>query len=156
METPAAVANFFLHKSFDTGIPINPIKLFKLVYLAHGWHLAINDEPLISEAVQAWRYGPAIASLYEAFEHIGNEAITSLVTENKGGSDLQIPIVNDPDTILLLNKVWEVYKGYNSLQLSTLTHTKNTPWEIIRKQKQLLIPNNLIQQYYINMYNASA
>ena len=34
------------------------MRLLKLAYMAHGWALAIIDEPLVNDYVQAWRYGP--------------------------------------------------------------------------------------------------
>ncbi len=46
-----AVANFFVEKSISTGIELTPMKVIKMVYIAHGWHLAIKNSPLIAEAV---------------------------------------------------------------------------------------------------------
>jgi len=44
------------------------MKLQKLVYYAHGWHLALNNEPLIDEQVECWQYGPVISSLFHEFK----------------------------------------------------------------------------------------
>ena len=64
----AAVANEFLHLAHRDDRPITPLKMQKLVYFAHGWHLAITGAPLISEPIQAWQYGPVISSLYQIFK----------------------------------------------------------------------------------------
>jgi uncharacterized phage-associated protein len=154
METPLAVANYFLHKSFDSGSPLTPIKLEKLAYLAHAWHLAVKGEPLLSEAVQAWKYGPVIASLYHTFLEFGIYPITRLAHKTDTGSKSNFPTVHSQDTIEVLDKVWEFYKPYSDSQLSSLTHKKNSPWEICWRNKEPFIPNHLIQEHYINKLNA--
>ena len=40
-----AIANFFIDRYGRHGI--TPLKLQKLIYVAHGWHLALLDKPLV-------------------------------------------------------------------------------------------------------------
>src|SRR5438093_6238406 len=114
--SPFAIANYFIEKSAETGVPLSPMKLIKLVYLAHGWHLALTGKPLITEPIEAWKYGPVIASLYHVFKRYGNGnlPITAKV------STAVLP--DDPDLKKLLDKVWDSYGKYSAVQLSTLTH----------------------------------
>jgi uncharacterized phage-associated protein len=73
-----AVANHFLDLAQDSRGTLSPMKIQKLVYFSHGWHLSINNgRALIDEAVQAWTYGPVIPSLYHEFKKYGNGPITS-------------------------------------------------------------------------------
>ncbi|MCC7437458.1 MAG: DUF4065 domain-containing protein [Armatimonadetes bacterium] len=58
------VGNSFLDIALKDGTALTPMKLLKLVYIAHGWHLGIMGKPLISDEVQAWKYGPVIPKLY--------------------------------------------------------------------------------------------
>ncbi len=76
MENAVAIANYFVRKSLDSGIPVTPMKLVKLVYVAHGWYLGLTGEPLIAEGVQAWKYGPVVPSVYDKFKMYGGSAIT--------------------------------------------------------------------------------
>ena len=58
MYQPLTISNYFIQKLHETGSPVTAMKLIKLVYIAHGWHLALeNGKSLISEAVMAWKYG---------------------------------------------------------------------------------------------------
>src|SRR5208282_4587731 len=66
-----AVANWFIENLSR----VDPLKLQKLVYFAHGWHLALRDQPLIDELVEAWDYGPVVPSLYHQFKRYGNQSI---------------------------------------------------------------------------------
>ena len=58
------------------------MQVIKLVYIAHGWHLAIYDVPLVDDYVQAWQYGPVIPPLYYAFKRFGSGPITTIPTED--------------------------------------------------------------------------
>ena len=69
MYSAIAVANCFLDIADAQSRPITPLKIQKLVYIAHGWHLAIYEEPLIVELVEAWKWGPVIPLLYHEFKN---------------------------------------------------------------------------------------
>jgi uncharacterized phage-associated protein len=151
METgysPFKVARFFIEKAAQTGQKLTPMKLIKLVYIAHGWHLALRKSPLISEKVQAWKYGPVIESLYHGFKHLGNSNIEK-------GEAICLPQNDmDSETNALLEKVWAKYGGLAGTHLSALTHLGNTPWDIVwnqqggKEQKCAEIPDTLIQEFY--------
>lgn len=154
MESPLAIANYFIQKSFDTGEgDVTTMKAIKLVYISHGWHLGIFGTPLINEAVQAWKYGPVVESVYKEFRGYGSDTITKLSdTINEQGLTVN-PKVKE-ETIPFLNKIWDVYKNYNGLQLSTLTHQSGTPWDIVWNNKDgksktaAIISNEIIENHY--------
>jgi uncharacterized phage-associated protein len=162
METPKAISNFFLEKSFETGIPLTPMKVLKLVYLAHGWHMGYYENPLINEAVQAWRYGPVVASVYHDFKQYGDSNIDKLATQLEIETDgdwlfkTLTPMVQQSNEkqINILNAVWDAYKDWSGLQLSTLTHEEGSPWDLVwntrggKDEKAAIIPNDLIRDYY--------
>lgn len=52
--SPRAVANYFIEKSIESGNSVSPLQLIKLVYIAHGWTLALYKRPLINETVEVW------------------------------------------------------------------------------------------------------
>lgn len=70
-----AVANYLLDLADASGDPVSPMKLQKLLYYAHGWHLAVTDRPLLNEFVEAWRWGPVIPSIYHEFKEFGDAPI---------------------------------------------------------------------------------
>ena len=45
----------------EVGDIISNLKLQKLLYYVQGFHLAIENEPLFMEDIQAWQYGPVSA-----------------------------------------------------------------------------------------------
>ena len=105
--------------------------LLKLVYFAHGWYLALKNEPLLNERIQAWRYGPVVPSLYHEFKDFGNEPITRLAKNwqlRDGKICMVTPELTDEEAKKLVRRVWDVYKGLTAVQLSNLTHVADSPW----------------------------
>jgi uncharacterized phage-associated protein len=56
---------------------MTPLKIQKLVYFLHGWHLAVRADPAIGESFEAWPYGPVLSSLYQQFKGFGRSPITT-------------------------------------------------------------------------------
>jgi len=147
--SPAAIANYFLSKASQEGRTLTPMQLIKLVYIAHGWHLGYFDRPLISERVQAWKFGPVIDSLYHCLKQYGNGAITSFIPIPLQSSTM----ISDANSIALLDHVWRSYSSYNGMQLSTMTHQPNTPWSRVweasgRFNRSEEIPEEEIKAHY--------
>ena len=162
-----AVANYFLDVAERQGGTLNPMKIQKLVYIAHGWHLAIRERPLIQESVEAWEYGPIIADLYHEFKKFGNMPITERAIEIKSGRtgggpfsinfSIEEPTIDDDSddpeyTRRFLDRVWEVYGGFTAVQLSNMTHELGTPWhetkQLHRNKRSVSIPDETIAAYY--------
>src|SRR5258708_4614205 len=131
MPFPAkAVANEFLKLAKQDGKTLTPMQLIKLVYFAHGWHLALTGKPLLDERVEAWKYGPVVPSLYHEFKRYGNEEITDFARKdeviNKDGkltigySPIKLEGEGAEYASQLVKKIWEVYGKYSAVQLSNL------------------------------------
>jgi uncharacterized phage-associated protein len=163
-----AIANFFLGLAEPENVALTPMKLQKLVYYAHGWHLGLTGLPLLNEAIQAWNFGPVIMSLYKEFADFGADPITrkAMEMERAPGTsllddlNLHEPSIDDYESENtefvknLLKRVWRVYGGFTSVQLSNLTHAPGTPWDQINKKyngnipKYATIPDELIRQHF--------
>ena len=129
-----AVANHFLKKYGETGI--TPLKIQKLVYIAHGWHLAVRGTPLVNdERAEAWEYGPVYASLYHEFKHRGRLPILDLATDFDENMKKFTPKIDhrDEDARKLLDRVWKVYGHMSGTQLSALCHQPGSPWDEARQ-----------------------
>jgi uncharacterized phage-associated protein len=130
MRYPAvSIANYFIDKANVEDNPLDHLRLQKLVYNAHGWHLAEKGTPLIEEPVEAWKYGPVIRSLFKEFKKYGN----GFITENAGTvsrAGVSVPNVQygDEETRELLDRVWKLYEPFSGVELSRLTHAPGTPW----------------------------
>ena len=150
MYNPISIANYFLSK-YGVDYDITPMKLVKLVYIAHGWHLGITDNALIDENPEAWKYGPVIPRIYHEFKKFGKSPIRI----NKSSKDTanQLPLPEDKKEFL--DKIWAVYGKFTAIQLSEKTHQPGSPWYLVwhfskseERFGDLQIPDNLIRDYY--------
>jgi len=148
-----AVANYFLDLAESDGKILNPMKIQKLIYFAHGWHLAVSDSPLIAEKIMAWKYGPVIPVLYQAFKKYGSGPI-----ETHAGGPLEPDITDYSDETsawvahVVMKGVWETFGDLGAIQLSAITHEQGSPWykTMMANPNRLnsQIPNGLIADYF--------
>lgn len=129
---------------------LTPMQLMKLVYIAHGFSLALRDKELFHNQIEAWQYGPVIPDLYHATKSYGRNPIPLAGI----GPSTQSPL-NDND-MGLLQAVYNRYGHLNGIQLSYLTHQTGTPWEQVYKPnaQRIKIDNNRIRQHYKELSNA--
>lgn len=132
----------------DKIMDLTPMKLLKLVYIAHGWHLGLLNEPLLKQNAQAWQYGPVVPSVYHEFKSHGRNAIPFTVARS-------LPEASPIDRQrLILEYVWQGYRNFTGGQLSEMTHREGTPWWKTwhefggRERKGVPIDNMLIRDHY--------
>lgn len=153
MYTATAIANFFIEKGIQERKPVDQMKVQKLVYFAHGWHLVIAGEPLLNEAIEAWRFGPVIPSLYHSLKYSGNQTITKRIETDT--FDRTVGNDSNNELGLFLNGIWNLYAPFTGIQLSNMTHEEETPWAKIAKVFGHQIPaNKVIDDQLIRTYFA--
>lgn len=117
-----AIANEFLKLN---GGSMNQMKLQKLVYMAHGWNLAINGEPLVADRFEAWDGGPVMRSIWNQIRDFGFNAAGGLLGQaNKQPFSATLT----PEESGVIQHVWKKYGPYSGLELSKMTHQPGTPW----------------------------
>jgi len=114
------VAKYFLSKvEEDVGDGISNLKLQKLVYYAQAYHLAMYDEPLFAEQVEAWEHGPVVPELYREYKNCGSGNIPAPVDFD--------PEDYDQQSRDLMDEVYDVFGQYSAWKLRNLTHAER-PW----------------------------
>ncbi|GEA08535.1 hypothetical protein KUL42_32960 [Alteromonas sp. KUL42] len=102
------------------GIKVCPMKLQKLAYYCHGYHLSVTGEPLVAGEFQAWPYGPVHPDIYQQYKQFGNSAIPA-------PTEWRMP-PNISETIIgIINFVLEEFGRLGAWTLSQKTH-KESPW----------------------------
>lgn len=154
------IANEFLRLADGD---LTQMQVQKLAYIAHGWNLAITGEPLISEPVRAWPYGPVYPELYEHTKFFGKSAIGRLITTADSSparffgmtsADAQTYDAElTPSELQIIQNVWKRYGRLSAIRLSELTHQPNTPWfNAFRKQGQgAVLPDEEIRGHYTEL-----
>lgn len=153
------VADYILGKSRGA---LTLIHVLKLTYLAHGYTLGILDKPLIIDKVEAWKHGPVIPTIYEAFSEYGKGIIPSLYY---CGTKLSSPEIKERVDFLgkkfskeekeIVDSIVDLYKDWEAGQLITLTHESGTPWSKhhIKGVPNIIIPDASTKEYYTRLVN---
>lgn len=159
--SPAQVANSFLKLSHNCQQGLDPLKIQKLIFFAHGWSLALDEISLINEPFHAWRFGPVISSVYHEFKQYGNNPIKHFMSElvesenNSFSWSSTFITPDDRNANELIKKIFDNYGKFSGSELSNMTHEKGTPWyctyhrgikEGIKNGKEIL--NNEIKKYF--------
>ena len=143
------IANEFLRLAQEDGVPLTQMQLQKLVYLAHGYSLAIEGEPLVEDNVEAWDYGTVFRPLWDALRQYGGAPVRRPI---RWGSGKEVNVRLTPSERAIVEKVWATYGRYPAFKLSALTHDPDGPWKrhYIRGENRV-IPNDSIRAYFLGL-----
>ena len=143
MFAASTVAKYFLSRSDEeAGDTMSNLKLQKLLYYAQGFHLAMFDEPLFIEPIEAWRHGPVVRQVYAEYAWYGSGSIPAPAGFDPAG-------VMDQETHDLLGEVHKVYGQYSAWRLREMTHAES-PWQNAWKPDTgpTVIPHEAMRDYF--------
>ena len=144
------VANKLILRGVDDKNFLTPLQVVKLVYYCHAWMLAWENEPLIQQRVEAWKYGPVIADVYNSLKRYGKNPVhVPIDVPNERYNEIEL------DT---MDTIYSHYGQYDGIQLSSMTHRPGSPWDQVWNASgfkfwrtflpQPTIPDELIKVYY--------
>lgn len=140
------IAYAFIKKGTDEGKMVTQMKLQKMVYFAHGYHLAkYAGAPLIQEDFEAWQFGPVVPDIYYEYKSFGRNPINLVNPEYD-----QILGSLSGDAKKAIDFTWNVTKNLSAATLSKWTHKKGSPWDAAYLPNSLSIPidNLTIENYF--------
>lgn len=120
------ITNYFIVRAHDDGLSssMTNMKAQKLLYYAQSLHLALFDQPLFNEQIQAWRYGPVCPPAYREYSRFESEQLPFPDRDTLR----QIP----KDAVDVLEEVWQHCGERDAFDLSKETHLE-FPWQNARK-----------------------
>lgn len=105
------VANYII----DT-IPVDNLKLQKLLYYSQAVHMVLNDgERLFNDNIEAWQYGPVVVCVYRKYKRCGFDTIK----QPKQPAIKSRLISNEIQSI---DMVLQYYGGMSGVELIAKTH----------------------------------
>ena len=158
MNAALDVACYIIEKSRYTK---THLQVQKLVYISHGFMLAIHDRSLFYDDVEAWSHGPTIPSIYGAFERWGSGVIGNTTTSPSPCTPPPSPPPKqfDDEERKVIDSVYENYGKFSGYHLSDITRNAggelDTPWTQCYESggENTVIGNGLIKQYYKFLFN---
>lgn len=158
-----AVGNFVLKVAREEGFELTQMSVLKIIFYAHGWYLAEFNKPLFKQPVEAWKYGPVVKVVKDAFESFGKRPITAYARrlDLESGELVEVPPVLSQSDAEFVRSVIKAYSGYTAFELSDMTHEEGTPWDNVWNTTRtigrlgLRIRNEDIRKYFIESKECS-
>ncbi|MBN8872167.1 MAG: SocA family protein [Rhodospirillales bacterium] len=126
-----ATANKLLDLADARDLQITHMGLHKVLYFAHGWHLAAHGGPLIDQPFAAWKHGPVLRPVWEAFKAAQRAPIRSRGKKfdpvNRVWSPAREPFSAEDER--LLGAVLAGYGHLDAIALSRMTHRSGGAWD---------------------------
>lgn len=143
-----AVANYLLMESNNgEKYTLTPMKMLKLVYIAHGYMLGKYDKPLLDEPVRAWKYGPVVKSLYNAIRKYRSLPIKKIDKADRWNGSFTV------EEKEVMDFVMRHYSSFDAILLSSAIIKEGTPWDICSLQGTYM-SNELISCFYKEIINS--
>jgi uncharacterized phage-associated protein len=157
MATALNVARFliFLKHHDSRNLEITNLKLQKLLYYCQGHYLAMYNQTLFDDNIEAWKLGPVIPEVYYTYNDYGSLEIPE---ENRPFNIEELDL-NDQE-LGVIAYVWKKYGELNAWQLVDKTHSES-PWinswknsfdkTIRRNELEVHFNKNLANRLYISV-----
>lgn len=152
------ICNFILARYGGSSFDLTNFRLNKLLFFIHGWSLTTRSEGLVRNHFEAWKLGPVVRPVYDAFKKYGDGAITELAShlDYASGQNKIIAFddMSDADAGIIM-RVFENYGCLSTTELYNLSHEPGGPWHIVytawSRDNRLSprIPNDLIRAHLL-------
>ena len=123
-------------------LPVDNLKLQKLLYYCQGVHLARTDGIIFEDKIEAWQYGPVVPNVYHKYKGFGFDIIKE---------DIQNEVNLVEEEIETIDMVLDYYGQFSGLELVSKTHSED-PWkEAYKPNENNEITIDSIKKYFKEM-----
>lgn len=136
-------------KDRDAAPDMTNMKLNKLVYFAQIMSIRALEETIHHNHTHAWDYGSVSPLLYKRIKKFK----ANLISLNDPAVDEVFDDAKDigsTEFIKVIDLVWQKLKGLFAVELSQMTHRRNTPWRIVYENPETrygVISPELMKKY---------
>ena len=138
-----------LKRANAQSISISNMSLQKLLFIANGVHLAQTGQPLITDPIEVWPYGPVVKSVYHEFKEYGNADIKKIPLVYSLSANKNL----DPTEDQAVDFALEVAQKLNAIQLSNWTHLPESPWTKANEKHEKVISNDSMELFFKQFLN---
>ncbi len=145
------VTDYVIVRLVTGRMPLNQLKLQKLLYYIQAWHLAHTSRPIVPARFQAWVHGPVNREVFDRFR--AHKMLYSPMT----AEDVRAGFCSDQSLSAVergfIDGVLDVYAPLAGDQLEAMTHQEE-PWVAARgslspdQRCETEIDESLMARYY--------
>lgn len=151
MITANTVADYFLAFANECEELITNLKLNKLVYYTQAWHLALFNDPMFDDEIEAWVHGPVLPAVYDVYKHF---KWTPIIKHDLNLEEIKQQFSAEKQE--LLDDIVEVYLPKTAYELEQTTRCED-PWIIARdglepdRASHKVITHDTMQKYFAEL-----
>lgn len=154
-----AVANYILELADHRRVNLTQMQILKIIYFAHGWYLAAYDKALIKQDFEAWKMGPVVRVVRDAFAKFGKDVVTERAESFDifTGEIFEVLPVQDEKDRKFIKDIFSAYHIHDGWSLSQMTHEKDSPWDRLwnadepRGRLRLALRNDEIRSHFLKL-----
>jgi len=150
------ISNYIIEKCGIDRPYITNMAVQKILYFAHGWHLAKFGTSLVRGGFEAWEFGPVNRSVYNAFKRFGSRPISSFAEAvDISTGEVFVPKCDiGDDGKHLVDAVVAAYGHIDAIELSRMTHAVGSPWFQVWNKPDgaslgMRIPDDSIRRHFL-------
>ena len=156
MHDARGVANYFLDRAREWGVDVTAMTLLKVLYFAHGWHLAKYGKPLVAQPFEGWQHGPVNRVVYDQLKRLGAHPLRQRLQSFDANvcGYVDTPADFHGEAAQFLNNIFDYYARFHAFKLSDLTHEPGSPWDVVWQAAEttavpgMIIPDSLIMEWF--------
>lgn len=136
-----AVANLLLDLGQSHGLVLTHMSVHKLAYFAHGWSLVARGRPLVTQAFEAWKYGPILRPVWNEFKQAKDKPILGRATVVDLDTGEVKLATSDfaADEKAFVGAILRAYGRFPATHLSALTHRSGGAWEKVWRSEHVVV-----------------
>lgn len=129
-------------KYIVNAIPVDNLKLQKLLYYCQAVHLAKYDSVLFNDDIEAWDYGPVVRVVYNKYKNktdiLKSSPSNEIFTDNQRNA---------------IDLTLAYYGNFTGGELINETHSES-PWiDAYKKGRNTIITPESMKEYYKQIYS---
>ena len=148
------VTNTILKRARDEGIAVSPMKIQKLLYFLYKDFLQKCNRAMFAERFEPWPYGPVISEIYYAFRNYGDRPIKTYCMD-AAGEMRYYEAISGSSIHDCLRRIWARYAHKTGIELSKITHARESAWYKAASQAMQYISDDDIKNEPWNLGMAS-
>ena len=121
----------------EDGDSITNMKLQKLLYYFQGFHLAVFNDILFEERIEAWEHGPVVPKVWKKLRVFGRDPI-------RMNPNAPEPCEFNDRHLALMDDVYRTYGQFAAWKLRRMTHAE-PPWKTAYRRGQETTNNEITQ-----------
>ena len=134
------IAKYMVNKCTHENCPISNLQLQTMLYFLQGESYKSREQPLFTNRIEAWPYGPVVPDVYYLYSASDAVPIYMFYENADANIDLQ-----DQQWI---NPLIERYSNMDVWDLIDLSHTDGAPWyNTIKLKGGGIIEERIIKSY---------